>query len=829
MDAAPGQRFGPYEILSSLGAGGMGEVYRARDSRLGRDVALKLLPPSGDRARFEIEARAVAALNHPNIVAIHDVGENYIVTELVEGSPLLGPVEPVRRILDIAVQVADGLAAAHHAGILHRDLKPGNILITREGRVKILDFGLARSMFSPLGPNENTLTASGVILGTIAYMSPEQARGATLDHRSDQFSLGLVFHELTTGKQAFERATKAETLAAIIRDDPATLPATVPASLRWIIERCLAKDPAERYQSTRDLFLELRHLRDNLSGTTTPSTAALAPRPASSRVVPALAAAFVAALLTAFALRPAAESESIRLSPFAVERAEESWPAFSPDGHSVAWVRNGNEILVRAVAAVVPVSLVKSSGHLGPPIWSFEGARICYADRGDLWCVSAAGGSPARLLANVDTAEFTPDGKSLVVLKSVAGQPKLFVSSPPGTELKPVEGVTLPPAVTDLLPFSPDGRRLAALSADQDLWVAPWPAGTPRRLPFRGLGAWFPDSRHMAVTRRHPTGTNTLVTADTESGDTHELLRDSNAYVGASVSAQGDRIVYATGLYDFDVVEYSMEGKLLHPFANSVRTETGASYSPTGESVLYWSDIGGSMALWTRHADGSIPSLIFDPGPANRNPGEARFSPDGRRIAFTLATTTTGIEVVAASGGSPVRAVAADRPVNGLAWSSDGAAIWYARDGKLWKVTADGGTPSLMKDSVIHVLDASRDGRWIAVLTPDGVHLVSPDGQAVRAIHAERGTSFRGQFSADSRTFYLIRPGQATLSPVEVATGREGTPVRFEVDAAQTGTVNSIHPDRRRVLVSAGGRHYNLWMVEGFPQPANGWRAWFRR
>src|ERR1035437_3642990 len=269
MPLSVGNKHGPYEILAPLGAGGMGEVYRARDTRLGRDVALKILPSevAGDtsrRQRFELEARAVAALNHPNIVAIYDVGFEdraaFILSELVQGETLRGAIQrgpvPIRKTLDIVVQIADGLAAAHAAHIAHRDLKPENIMLTDDGRVKILDFGLAKSIGrAEHGEATRTIavTQPGTILGTASYMSPEQASGAAeVDGRSDQFSLGLIIHELITGNKAFERPTAAETMAAIIREDPAPLPVSVQGPLRWVLERCLAKEPAQRYDATRD-------------------------------------------------------------------------------------------------------------------------------------------------------------------------------------------------------------------------------------------------------------------------------------------------------------------------------------------------------------------------------------------------------------------------------------------------------------------------------------------------------------------------------------------------------------------------------------------------
>src|SRR5580693_794074 len=284
MSQAPFTRLGPYEIVSRLAAGAMGEVYRARDSRLGREVAIKILPAdvSADpsrRVRFEQEARAVAALNHPNILGLYDIGNeggvSYIVTEFVAGETLAALLErgplPVRKMLDIAVQIADGIAAAHAARVTHRDLKPLNIMVGGDGRVKILDFGLAKQTQLSADPDETQAaghTQPGMILGTVNYMSPEQARGAPTDYRSDQFSFGLILYEMATGRRAFERAETVQTMSAIIGEDAPPITQNIPAPLRWTIERCLAKDPADRYESSRDLFQGLRSLRDHASDTT---------------------------------------------------------------------------------------------------------------------------------------------------------------------------------------------------------------------------------------------------------------------------------------------------------------------------------------------------------------------------------------------------------------------------------------------------------------------------------------------------------------------------------------------------------------------------------
>ena len=291
MALTAGTRLGPYEIVSVLGAGGMGEVYRAKDTRLGREVAIKVLP-SGvvadpERlARFEREARAVSALNHPNIVTLHEVGASdfgpYLVLEKVDGRSLRellgdGPL-PVRRILSLATQIAEGLAKAHAAGIVHRDLKPDNVMVTADGFAKILDFGLAKLVYPELGGGATDVattlagdTASGVILGTLGYLSPEQAAGKPADYRADQFALGALIYEMAARERPFRRGTVLESLAATISDEPDPVQARrpdLPAPLAWLIERCLSKDPGDRYASTSDLARDLATLRDHLSDLT---------------------------------------------------------------------------------------------------------------------------------------------------------------------------------------------------------------------------------------------------------------------------------------------------------------------------------------------------------------------------------------------------------------------------------------------------------------------------------------------------------------------------------------------------------------------------------
>ena len=326
MILSTGTTFGPYKIVAPLGRGGMGEVYRARDGRLGRDVALKVLREEDAEdpellTRFEREARSASSLNHPNIVVVYEAGTasvpgrespvHYLAMELIDGEPIAaslgGEPMPLRRFLDLATQLADGIARAHESGIVHRDLKPSNVFVTPEGRVKILDFGLATLRQHPGDDTQSPtaagrLTSPGMAVGTLGYMSPEQARGEVPTPASDQFSLGCIFYEMLTGQQAFGRSSAAEAFSAILRDDPPPVDEInplVPQPLRWILERCLAKAPRDRYASTRDLARDLQTLRDHSATTSFRAAGVAGTGPRRRSVWPIAAAAIALAAIAA--------------------------------------------------------------------------------------------------------------------------------------------------------------------------------------------------------------------------------------------------------------------------------------------------------------------------------------------------------------------------------------------------------------------------------------------------------------------------------------------------------------------------------------------------
>ncbi len=460
MVLTPGTRLGPYEVLSPLGAGGMGEVYRARDSRLGREVAVKVLPDAVSNdpralARFESEAKAVAALSHPNILALHDVGKegtvSYVVMELLEGETLRealakGPLA-LRKALDVALQVAEGLAAAHGKGIVHRDLKPENVFLTKDGHAKLLDFGLARSGPVPVGrdetqsPTVEKLTSEGAVVGTVAYMSPEQARGETVDFRSDQFSLGVVLYEMLTGKRPFGGASAAETLAAIIRDEPeplTKLAPKLPALLGWTVQRCLSKDPEERFASTKDLAKELQNLRTHLSEAVSAADVAPSEAPRLRRRVPFWALAAVAALATAVGLllgsrflrsgSPPASPLVVSLS-FPVDAAPYTGGVnpltLSPDGKTLVYSGSNSGKLMLFVRRLDRDEVRPIPGTDGAvfPFFSPDGREVGFVANRKLKKVALAGGSPITLcdIQNPRGGTWGADGTIVFVRGTMLG------------------------------------------------------------------------------------------------------------------------------------------------------------------------------------------------------------------------------------------------------------------------------------------------------------------------------------------------------------------------------------------------------------------------
>ncbi len=678
-------------MLSALGAGGMGEVYRAKDTRLGRTVALKVLPEDfledeDRRQRFEKEARLLATLNHPGIAAIYSFEEipdssgspgspassarHVIVMELVEGETLRHafPPEPLptKKLLEIGAQIADGLAKAHAAGIVHRDLKPENVMVSREGWVKILDFGLAKAVEKPSDNLSVAATASGtvpgMVMGTVGYMSPEQASGKPADFRSDQFSLGTMLYELATGRRAFQRDSAAETLVAVIREEPeplAKLNARLPAPLRWIVERCLAKDADGRYASTRDLARDLATLRDRLSETVSGEIAAADTVEAPAGELPTFQRlSFRRGTILSARFAPdgrtviygaAWEGEPCRLFSTRPESPESS-PLMLPDAEILAISRTGQ----------LAISLERH--WAGRFIWS-----------GTLAQVPLSGGAPRELLENVHWADWGPEGTHLAVVRSVAGKTRL--EYPIGKVLYETGGWVSHPRV------SPKGDLVAfldhpTLGDDEGSVVVVDRAGKSTVLSKDWITAyglvWSGDGKEISFTatrvgvarsiwsvtlegkERLLVRTPGELTIQDASADGRILLTSDNGKVGIIGRPPGTDRDRDLSLLDWSLVrDISPDGKLI-------------LFDESGEGG------GARHAVYVRRTDGT-PAVHLGEGWAGN------FSPDGRWVASqSMAPEGRRITLLPTKAGEPRELPKDELRVHRAWWLPDGKRILVA-------------------------------------------------------------------------------------------------------------------------------------------------------
>src|SRR5687767_9441955 len=575
-----GTKFGRYEIIAPLGAGGMGEVYRARDPQLDRSVCLKVLTAAGSedlerQRRFEQEARAASQLNHPNVLSVFDVGiENgrlYIISELLEGETLRDRLKggrlALRRCVDFGIQIGRGLTAAHHRGIAHRDLKPENIFVTRDGVVKILDFGLAKFLNDSRrtaldGATLTVETQAGVVMGTVGYMSPEQARGMAADHRSDIFSFGAILYEMVSGQRAFHGATAADTISAILNLEPAALAHSVaeaPPLLDRIVTHCLEKDPHERFQSMGDVVFDLESLT-TVSG---PVAAPPAPRRPWARI------AFTGLVLAILgvALYQLLTSGSSRVKPrlpVAFQRLTdregiEEMPALSPDGRAVALVAGIDgipQIMVQLLQGGAPLQITRDALPHSSPRWAPDSASLIYfsASRepgisGAIWEVPALGGTPRLLTQAIAPGDISHDGKWLAFIRSGEGKAELVIARRDGSDPRVAAALT---AGLDYLSlrWSPDDRWLAYQAGSvfsNDIHVVSRDGGEPRaitstRRAVAGVD-WMLDGSGVVYSsaREHtllylPSYNLWLTSLD---GTTRQLTFGEASYLHPDVDAKG--------------------------------------------------------------------------------------------------------------------------------------------------------------------------------------------------------------------------------------------------------------------------------------------------
>jgi len=799
MGLAAGTILGQYEIRSPLGAGGMGEVYRAHDRRLDREVAIKVLPESltsdPERLRrFEQEARATAALNHPNILAVFqmatDNGISYLVEELLEGETLRdrlrrGPI-PLRKSIDHSVQIAHGLAAAHDKGIVHRDLKPENLFLTKDGRVKILDFGLAK-LHPNLAPSADGRTVTveeqtdpGTVMGTVGYMSPEQVRGKNADHRSDIFALGTILYEMVTGKQTFRKPTSAETMTAILNEEPPSISQitpTAPPGMQRVVHRCLEKSPEQRFQSASDLAFALEALSD--TGITSSSGAhARQDGPANPSRLMYIGAGLLALLALAaivyYFLQPPAPP---KLTNF-VQLTHDGQPKMllGSEGSRLYLTIGTSEYSSLAEMPtsggepkrlpILPPSMsIVSLSPDGSQFLAVEGHGLPYS--GPLWSVPVLGGAPQRI-GDLEgyTAVLSPDGKQLAYSLGSA----LYLAKSDGADSRKVvsmnEGFVL-----DNVVWSPDGTRLRFTVAEKvDSRPQYWEASTdganlhplhsdqfgPR---FEGNGAWTPDGKYFLFSGNNQIWALARKASFPGPQPKPIQLTSSPMPLGAPIPGTDGKKVYVTGqTRRGTLTRYDPKSGRMEPFLDGISAEF-VDFSRDGQWVAYVSYPDG--ILWRSKVDGSERlQLTHHPF----QPVNPRWSPDGKAIAFfgTSAADLPKAYLVASEGGSP-RPVAPDDAATQIDpnWSPDGSKL------VIGDTTGSPEASIRIVDLASHRITTlpgsqglysprwSPDGRNIAALSSDATRLMLFDFQSEKWTELAMGTLGWPIFSKDGQSLYF--------------------------------------------------------------------------
>ena len=849
MPLQTGVRLGPYQILAPLGAGGMGEVYHARDTKLNRDVAVKVLPAhlAGDpaaRARFEREAQAIAALTHPNILAIHDFGSDrgvsYAVTELLDGDTLRArmgesPV-PARKAVDYGVQIVRGLAAAHQKGIIHRDLKPENIFVTRDGQVKILDFGLAKAGGAPAMQGETQLSAAtepGTVMGTVGYMSPEQIRGLPVDQRADIFSFGAVLYEMLTGRRAFRGDSHVETMNAILKEDPPEITeggAGIPAALDRIVRRCIEKQPEERFHSAHDLGIAL----ETLSSSSTSSAASVGVQavPAKKRrLMPALLAlSAVAVCLAAYVAGRQAGTTSSAAPEF--ERLTfQRGPIFSaklaPDGntivYSAAWdgplqmysTRPGSPESAQLPFSAADVVSISSSGELA--LVMNRRVLRAYARVGTLARAPLSGGAARATLEDVQDADWLPDGSNLVVSRFTGGHYQL--EFPIGTVVYTTGGWLSHPHV------SPDGTMVAFLDhpilGDDRGSVAV----VDRAGQVRTLAGEYESTQGLAWSR---SGEEIWFTG---------AEKGSGRALHAVTLSGGLRTVFRTP-GTLTIADIDDDGGVLLSHDNGRRGIIGLAAGESKERDLSWfdwsqpvdlSDDGGTLLI-AEQGDGGGPGYSVylrktDGSPAVRlGSGDAQaLSPDGKWVLALRLSPAPAQLILLPTGAGDARPATNDEITHLQAqFMPDGKRIIFVgfepgRQSRTYEQQLEGGEPKAV----------TPEGVTGVLVSPDGTHLIAGrqlyaitggDPRPVAGLEPQDGII---RWTPDGRGLYVRRrldSGAVQVTQFDLETGKR-TPVR-EIEplpeSAGMGGIGQllISSDASTYVYGYGVRMSDLFLVK---------------
>ncbi len=881
-----------YEIVEKLGEGGMGVVYKATDTRLDRPVALKFLPTQfapteEERTRFVREAKAASSLDHPNICTVYEAGQTddgqmFMAMAYYEGSSLKDLIGtgkmPFEKVMNVAVQIAEALKAANSKGIVHRDVKPGNIIITPDGVAKLLDFGLASQA------TWATLTRSNSTLGTAAYMAPEQATGEGADHRSDLWSLGVMMYEMLTGKLPFRGDHEAALLYSIVNEEPHQIEeneAQVPPELEHVIMRLLEKNPDDRYQSASEVLGELKRLERRSGKTQTVARTRVRSYGirAWTRKWGVLVASLAIVALSVVILVFLPEQNGPRLGSY---RYTPYMPGdtilgatWSPDGKSIAYLKmsqRDQQIRVSTLGSLRSTLLADIQTDWTNyqdilPIWSPDASKIYFLSDPGLKSIGVAGGDPVTVFDKlVYAAGFAPDNKTILVLThgrlidpSFSDSVGLFVIPPDGSPPRqfqndPVRERSVLGSVPPIIKFSPDGSRIGLFYWGAEggrHWILPWPENPevePRRI-FSDVKfmwphhfEWLPDSRRILLSHE-----NAIWLGDTEDETMTRITASSGIEALRSVSPDGKRILLEQMDLELDVIELPMNGS---PYKTAIGTQTdeySASVSADGKVLAYVTERTGRPEIWVEEGPGQARAIVT---PDDLGASDSLFrvtiasiSPDGKRVAYTwkseIGDKVTHLWVSHVEGGSHLSVLPDSiSSVSYFCWSPDSKRVFArATTERILRaniiIPLGGGEITRLPDSLASIVipSWSPDGLWIAVTQPrtrshgSRIVLCSPDAKRTRIIEAP-GSPYQWYYamawSRDSRTIYVADSNVEgpRLFAVDVSSGlirqvaRYNAIIQFGPPRLFCSTA-SLSRDGKGILVTSMSPHLATYILDG--------------